>query len=92
MDGLKRYGKNERQIDTLVQTVRIVSGYMRMEFGISKCAVLIMKSGRLTSCDGIVLPDNERIRSLGGGWDGYKYLGVLDLAAALSSWLHNWSH
>ena len=78
MDDLKLYGKNERQIDTLVQTVRIMSGDMRMEFGISKCVVLTIKRETVTSCDGIVLPDNKRIRSLGEGGDGCKYLGVLD--------------
>ena len=46
MDDLELYGKNERQIDTLVQTVVMVSGDMCMEFGISKCSVLIMKRGR----------------------------------------------
>ena len=78
MDNLKLYGKNKRQKETLVHTVRIVSGDMRMEFGISKCALLVMKRGRLTSCDGIVLPDSKRMRSLSEGGDGYKYLGVLE--------------
>ena len=43
MDDLKLYGKSEKQIDTLVQSVRIVSSDMCMEFGVSKCAILIMK-------------------------------------------------
>ena len=36
MDDLKLDGKNENQVDTLIQSVRIVSGDMRIEFGISK--------------------------------------------------------
>ena len=46
MDDLKLYGKNENQVDSLIQSVRIVSEDMRMEFGISKCATLIMKRGK----------------------------------------------
>ena len=34
MDDLKIYGKNENQVDSLVPSVRIVTGDMRMEFGI----------------------------------------------------------
>ena len=40
MDDLKLYGKNEKQIDTLVNTVQVLSNDIRMEFGISKCAIL----------------------------------------------------
>ena len=46
MDDLKLYGKSEKQIDNLVQSVRIVSSDMCMEFGVSKC-ILIMKRGNL---------------------------------------------
>ena len=37
-----------------------------------------MKRRRLTSCDGIVLPDSKRMRSLSEGRDGYKYLGAIE--------------
>ena len=77
MDDLKLYGKNEKQVDNLVNTVRIFSRDIGMEFGISKCAVLIMKRGKACACEGIVLPDAQVIRGLEGG-DGYKYLGVLE--------------
>merc|ERR1712080_4637 len=56
MDDLKLYGKNEKQVNTLVQTVRIFSTDIGMEFGISKCAVLVMKRGKMSNCDGIELP------------------------------------
>ena len=46
MDALKLYGKNKKQVDTLVNTVRIFSKDIGVEFGISKCAVLIMKWGK----------------------------------------------
>ena len=54
MDDLKLFGKNEKQVDTLVNTVRIFSNDIGMEFGISKCAVLVMKRGKLRTCEGIV--------------------------------------
>ena len=34
MDEIKLLGKGTTEIDTLVQTVRIVSGDIRMEFGV----------------------------------------------------------
>ena len=43
MDNLKLYGKNEAEIDSLVQIVRIFSNDVGMEFGIDKCAVLMME-------------------------------------------------
>ena len=43
-EDLKIYGKNENQLDSIVQSVRVVSEDLRMEFGISKCATLVMKN------------------------------------------------
>lgn len=40
MDDRKLYGKNEREIESLVQTVRIYSEYIAVEFGIQKCAFI----------------------------------------------------
>ena len=77
MDDLKLYGKSEKQVDTLVNTIRIFSKDIGMEFGISKCAVLIMKRGKICTCEGIVFPDAEIIKGLEEG-DGYKYLGILE--------------
>lgn len=76
MDDLKLYGKNEKQIDTLINTVRIFSSDIGMEFGIDKCAVLVMKRGKLVLCDGIDMPDGNIIREVEE--TGYKYLGVLE--------------
>lgn len=78
MDDLKLYGKNANQVDTLVQTVRVVCSDISMEFGISKCATLTMKRGKLMKSDGISLPDGNKIRSLDEEGAGYKYLGILE--------------
>ena len=79
MDDLKMYGKNHNQVDTLVQTIRVVTTDMRMGFGINKCAMLIMKRGRLTHSEGITLRENLQIRGMKENDDGYKYLGVLEV-------------
>ena len=79
MDDLKLYGKSENQVDTLLQSVRIVSEDIRMEFGIEKCAVLVMKRGKLVKSEGIVIPGERLIRAMNDGdVDAYKYLGVLE--------------
>ena len=37
------FAKNEKEYETLIQTIRIYSQYIGMEFGIEKCAMFIMK-------------------------------------------------
>ena len=76
MDDLKLYSRKVEELDTLVQTVRLISEDIGMEFGISKCAMIEMKRGKMVKNDGIELPDGERIRSLEID-EAYKYLGVL---------------
>ena len=39
MDDLTLYGKNEKEIDSLIKTVA-VQGMYKMEFGILKCAMV----------------------------------------------------
>ena len=81
MDDLKLYGRNESQLESLIQSGRVVnfSEGISMEFGISKCATLIMKRGKLIQSEGITLPGDTVIRSLNSDEEeGYKYLGVLE--------------
>ena len=40
MDDIKLFGRGTKDIDTLVQTVRIISGDIRMKLGIEKCALV----------------------------------------------------
>ena len=77
MDDLKLYSKNEKELDSLIQTVRVFSQDIRMEFGIDKCATIVLKRGKLVKSDGIKLPDGKEMKSLNEG-DGYKYLGVTE--------------
>ena len=64
MEGLKLYGKNERQLDSLIHSVRVFSEDIAVEFGISKCATLNMKRGKVIQSKGITLPGDKIIRSL----------------------------
>ena len=58
-------------------THRINSQDIGMEFGIEKCALLVMKSGRRYLTDGIELPNRDKIRTLTEN-ETYKYLGILE--------------
>ena len=78
MDDLKLFGKNESEIDSLIRTVYLFSKDIRMEFGIKKCGVLVMKKGKVVSCDGILLPNGDTIKTVDEE-EGYKYLGVLEV-------------
>ena len=41
MDDIKLFAKNEKEFETLIQTERIYSQDIGMEFGVGKCAMLI---------------------------------------------------
>ena len=45
MDDLKLHAENEKGLESLVQTVRIFSDDIGMEFGMDKCATLVLKGG-----------------------------------------------
>ena len=77
MDDLKVYGKTEKQLETLVNSVRIFSEDIKMEFGLSKCGILIMKKGKHYHSEGIQLPNDEVMREIDME-EGYKYLGILE--------------
>ena len=62
MNDLKLYYKNEREIDSMVQTVRVFDQDIRIEFGIDKCAIIVLKRGKLARSDGIILPEGAEIR------------------------------
>ena len=46
-----------------------------MEFGIEKCAVLVMEKGKIVRSVGIELPDGKVIKLLQEG-KNYKYLAI----------------
>ena len=64
MDDIKLFTKNEKELETLTHAVRIYSQDIGMEFGIEKCAMLVMKSGKRHMTDGMELPNQDKIRTL----------------------------
>ena len=62
-------------MDSLVQTVRVFSEDIGMEYGIEKCAMLVMEKGKIVKLHDIELPDGKIIKSLQEG-ESYKYLSI----------------
>ena len=77
MDGIKLFSKNEKDLETLIQTIQIYRLNIGMEFGIEKCGMLIMKSGNRKIMEGTELPNQERNRKLGGK-DNFKNSRILE--------------
>ena len=77
MDDLKLYSRNEKGLDSLVQTVRVFSEDIGMEFGIEKCAMLVMEKGKIMKLVVIELPGRKVMKSLQER-ESYKYLGILE--------------
>ena len=64
MDDLKLYGGSEKGLDSLVQTVRVLSEDIGMVFGKEKCPMLVMEKGKIVKSVGIELPDGKVIKTL----------------------------
>ena len=62
MDDIKLFANNEKELETLIHTIRIYCQDIGIEFGIERCALLIMKSGNRHLTDGIELPNQDKIR------------------------------
>jgi len=76
LDDLKLYAKSTEDMLALMNTVRVFSSDIRMEFGFDKCSSLIIKRGTVVESSKIVLPTGT-IKALAVD-DSYKYLGVLE--------------
>ena len=61
MDELKLNNRSEKGLDSLVQTVRVFSEDIGMEFDIEKCAMLVMEKGKIVKSVVIELPDGKVI-------------------------------
>ena len=75
MDEIKLFGRGTTETDTLAQTVRTVSGDIRMEFGVEICALVNIQRGKVTRTEGIHLPHGNNIKDVHE--TGYKYLGII---------------
>ena len=59
MDVINLFVKIEKELKTLIHTVRIYSQDIGMEFGIEKCAILVTKSGKRPLTDGTELSNQD---------------------------------
>ena len=60
MDGIKLFAKNIKELEILIQDVRIYSQDRWMETGIRKCTKLIMRSGKRYMKERMELPNQEK--------------------------------
>lgn len=72
----KIFGKSNRQLDSLVQTVHTSSKHIGIEFGIKKCGILVQKKTKVVNSDGIELPDGKVTKDIEK--NGYKFIRVLE--------------
>ena len=77
MDDNKLFAKKEKELETLIHAVRIYTQDIGMEFGIEKCALLVMKSGKQDLTDGMEQTNQDKIRALEEK-ETYEYLGILE--------------
>ena len=63
MVDIKLFTKNEKELEILIQPIRIYSQDIGMEFGLEKCAMLIMRNGKRQMTEGIELPNQEKIQT-----------------------------
>ena len=64
MDDLELYSRSEKGLDSLVQIVRVFSEDIGMEFGIEKCAMLVMEKGKIVKSVDMELPTGKVIKSV----------------------------
>ena len=66
-----------KDLDSIVQTVRVFSENIGMGFCIEQCAMIVMEKGKIVNSVGIEFPDGKVIKLLQES-ESYKYLGILE--------------
>ena len=61
MDDLKIYGCSEKEMESLVNTIRIFSDDISMEFGFEICAKVSINKGKLVPTENLKLPSGKEI-------------------------------
>ena len=70
------FAKNENELETLIQAVRIYSQDIGMEFSIEKCTMLVIKSRKWHMIKGMELSNQEKLERLEKR--KHKYLGIVE--------------
>ena len=61
IDGFKLHSRNEKGLNSLVQTIHVFSEDIGIEFEIEKCAMFVIEKGKIVKSVGIELPDGRVI-------------------------------
>ena len=61
---MKLFGKNQKQFDSLVQTVHTFSQDIGMQFRMKRCAVVICEKGKVPRAGGIKIPDDQEMKDI----------------------------
>ena len=77
MDDLKLSSRNEKELDSLVQTIRIFSKNIGIKFGVEKYAMLVTEKGKIVKSVGTELPHGKVIKLLQEE-ESCTYLGILE--------------
>ena len=64
MNDLNLYRRNEKGLNSLVQTICVFSEDVGMEFSIEKYAMLMIEKGKIVKSVGTEFPDGKVIKSL----------------------------
>jgi hypothetical protein len=71
VDDLKLIGETEEEF----QTVKTLGDDINMEFGLEKCAKIVLKKGKLFHSQNLIFDINREIQEVEEG-ETYKYLGI----------------
>ena len=77
MNDLKLNAKNQNEIESLIQTERIFSNDIGMDFQLDKYATIKMKRGKLVEMERVTLAESNENSSLAEDGE-YKYFGFLE--------------
>ena len=75
VDDLKLFASNEKQLNSLLETVATFSRDIGMSFGLDKCAKLTITKGKRSSTENVQLSTGDLIKELENEAT-YKYLGL----------------
>ena len=75
MNGVKTYDKTERELQSLVHTVQIMSKDIGMEFGMDKCSPVRINKGKFCDMEDIRMADGQRMKQIEER--GYKYSDII---------------
>ena len=59
MNDLKLFGKTKRDMESLMNTVRLFSENIGMQFGVDKCAITVLNRGKLDSSNNDIIFENQ---------------------------------